>query len=301
MRKLTPANRRAGRLACLLLPALLLAGPGAIAQESTRDRARRYVVAELLRALAPPADLNRVSSLVYAIAEDYRGGASGESAEALHAVRSFLQGVDAAGMKCAGVIELRLISAFLSLAGPQFSIAPRDLGSASCEQGADPFSAAGALFFLCRFTELNHRDRLPGVAERLLAMQRPDGGFGPYGSPGEFYLSSHIIFALHSCGIAGPSVPRGRAYLLLRAAEFYRRGFLDGLLESVLMLERMGAEIPEGAEYQRYILGRMQNNGGICSIDRPGCRADWHTGALLLEYLRTRKEACTADRRSPPQ
>jgi len=100
----------------------------------------------------------------------------------------FVLSLDVSPLDCSAAIELGLISAFLGMVNHPVSSEPAIRHLDSCGHDADPFSAAGALFFVCQSTGLDHRERLPGVAERLVSIQRADGGFGPYGTPGEFYL-----------------------------------------------------------------------------------------------------------------
>ena len=95
------------------------------------------------------------------------------------------------------------------------------------------------------------------------------------------------MFALHACGGEPRALLRGQGYLLAQLPRLKRLGFIDGLLEALLMLRKMEVEIPGEAEYLGYLQDRINADGSICRFEHPGCRGDWHASALLLALHRT--------------
>jgi hypothetical protein len=74
--------------------------------------------------------------------------------------------------------------------------------------------------------------------------------------------------------------------LLSQLPHFQQVGFIDGLIESLVMLEKMGVAVPNRKQHLSYLRSRIWPDGSLCYLDRPGCEPHWHTTGLLLELLR---------------
>jgi cell division FtsZ-interacting protein ZapD len=63
-------------------------------------------------------------------------------------------------------------------------------------------------------------------------------------------------------------------------------GFIDALMQSLLMLREMEVDVPEEDRYLVWLRSRIKPDGSICCFDRPGCVSDRHATSQLLEFLR---------------
>ena len=125
-----------------------------------------------------------------------------------------------------------------------------------------------------------------GKYASLEALQQADGSFGWYHGLQRYYLTSHAVFALHRCNGSPHVLRRGQVYLRNALPAMAQVGFLDGLLESLIMLRKMAVKIPDERRYSDYLRSRIKDDGSICFFDRPACRSDVHATSLLLEFLR---------------
>ncbi len=254
---------------------------------------RAWLLRELEQSVEEtPPDLCRISSMLYGLT---RGGATGPSTEeVLNRAARRLEHTDPTRLDCPQLVDLAFISHFLSLSAPELDKSATEQGLRAClTQRTDAFSLASSLFYLCHFGEKGPAAEMAGALAALVSMQGPDGSFGGGdGSPlARFYLTTHAVFALHACGADPEAVRRGQAYLLAILPRLRRSGFLDGLIETLLMLHKMEVAVPGTEDYLALIRERTRTDGGICSFDYPGCLADWHATSLLLELQHTFSEA----------
>lgn len=272
-----PFGNRLRRLqaALLLIPAAAAATAGILEYQPQTER---WVAARLSESLRPPPDLDRIASVLYGLVEPPLA----EPVPALlEQTARLIRELDPGRLDCSQQVNLRFIAAFLRRSGAaetEFPAADRS----DCASGASPIDLASDLFLGCRYGTRTAPATRTESLERLLALQRPDGGFGWPAGPQGFYLSSHAIFALHACGGDPQAVARGQQYLQARLPALQRAGMIDALLEGLLMLRKMGVETAGEWDYLRYIESRIRTDGSICRFDQPRCRADWHASALLL-------------------
>ncbi len=92
------------------------------------------------------------------------------------------------------------------------------------------------------------------------------------------------------------AIRRGQGYLLALLPYFQHIGFVDGLLESLVILNKMGVVIPDYGKRLAYIMSRTRPDGGICYIDTAGCASHWHATSLLLALLQMEKAMAGQDR-----
>jgi hypothetical protein len=143
------------------------------------------------------------------------------------------------------------------------------------------------LFSLCRFlSDTLPREELAQAIKSIEDLQQADGGFGSSYGLQRYYLSTHAVFALHSCEGNPNVVRRGQLYLRNGLPQLRQLGFVDGVLESLIMLRKMRVDIPEQRLYTDYVRSKIKEDGSVCFFDHPGCRSDPHATSLLLEFLR---------------
>jgi len=248
---------------------------------------RAWVLANLETASATKLDLELVASLLYGVVRDFLANRDAATAQVLDRVAERLRSLDTGSLDCADLLNLRISRALLvqsGRSGPDETAAGDQ--SRLCTGRSGPIDMASELFLHCALhgggTSISDPTRL---AFELARWQRPDGGFGGF-DIGSFYFTTHAVFALHSCNLASRSVERGQNYLLRSLPALKRTGFLDGLLEVVLMLDEMGVPIPDRSRYLAYIDSKTRTDGSICFFDAPGCAASGHATGLLLELLR---------------
>jgi hypothetical protein len=282
--------RRLGA-ALLLAPTLVLAAPGLT---DYRPLTERWVTAQLSAALQPPADLDRIASILYGLVTPPRAA---PTAALLERTAGLVRQLSPAGLDCAQRVNLRFIVALLRLGGVERERLPETRAD-GCNRGTNPLDLASDLYLRCYFGA----PPPPRARElsRLQGLQRPDGGFGWGSGPQQFYLSTHAVFALHACGGEPQALQRGQGYLLAQLPRLQRLGFIDGLLEALLMLRKMEVGIPGEAQYLGYLQDRIRADGSICRFEHPGCRGDWHASALLLALQRTLSGRNPGARTRPP-
>jgi hypothetical protein len=258
---------------------------GALAQSS--DASRLWVLDQLRKALSPPRDLSRISSMLYGLVSDRSVAEQPATRAALAELETFVRAVDQQALGCGELVNLRLISSFLDMAGVAANTGPLDEQLYECLGEMNVFDRACALFSLCRFpAEGVPREKLSPAVKSIENLQQADGSFGWFHGLQRFYFTTHAVFALYTCNRSADAVQRGQHYLLSRLPVIKQAGFLDGLLESLVMLRKMGVEIPDERRYTGYLRSKIKDNGSICFFDRPACRPDVHATSLLLEFLR---------------
>jgi hypothetical protein len=258
---------------------------GATAQAT--DATRKWVLEQLHEAVSPPRDLSRISSMLYGLVSDRRVAEQPDTRKALAELDTRVRALDQQAMGCGDLVSLRFISSFLDMAEIPFDTGGLDKRLYECLSEMNPFDRACALFSLCRFpSDSAPREKLSQAVKSIEDLQQADGSFGSYYGLQRYYLTTHAVFALHSCNGTPDVVRRGQVYLRNGLPGIKQAGFLDGLLESLLMLRKMGVEIPNQRHYTDYLRSRIKENGSICFFDRPACRSDGHATSLLLEFLR---------------
>jgi len=250
------------------------------------DRTRSWVIDSLRDGLRHPPDMNRVSSLVYPLVTDYQQTKHPETAEVLTEVHGFLKTLRVASLDCGQLVDARLAATFLGRVGKDLDTAEVEQYLSDCAFGSQRIDLASTLFFYCRFTEKDPDERIPGGLRLLESIQRADGAFRAENGMPEYYLSSHAVYALYYCKGDPGVVRRGQQYLVSQLPYFRQAGFIDGLAESLIMLDEMGVAVPNREQYLSYLRSRIWPEGSICYLDRPGCKPHWHTTGLLLELQR---------------
>jgi hypothetical protein len=257
---------------------------GAIAQ--AHDATREWVLDRLHEALSPPRDLSRISSMLYGLVSDRRAAEQPATRKALAELETFVRAVEQRTLGCGDLVNLRFISSFLDMAGLAFDTGPLDETLYECLGEMNVFDRACALFSLCRFpSDRAPREKLSPAVKSIEGLQRTDGSFGSSYGLQRYYFTTHAVFALHACNGNPDVVRRGQVYLRNGLPVIKQAGFLDGLLESLIMLRKMGVLIPNEKRYTDYLRSRIKDNGSICFFDRPACRSDVHATSLLLEFL----------------
>ncbi len=285
-------GEKLGRLvAGVLLALVVFPGDGAVFAQEPLDKTRAWVVTELRASLKQSPDMNRVISMLYAVAMDYIESRNPDSDKVMAEVAAHLQELDINTLSCGQLVDLKMAVSTLGKAGRSVSIEGLGTRFAACDFDSSPFELACALFYYCHFTPENPEEHLPGGMAALTAMQRPDGGFGPFRGLPEFYFSSHAVFAVHACKGGSDVVDRGQQYLLSILPQFRDAEFMDGVLESLLMLDKMGVTVPGRRGYTEFVGERVRPDGSVCYFNHPGCDPDWHASSLLLEFLRSSAEA----------
>jgi len=273
-------------LLVFFLTSWLFAVPGgAIAQ--AHDATRVWVLEQLHEALSPPQDLSRISSMLFGLVSDRGVAEQPATRNALAELETFLRTVDQRTLGCGELVNLRFISSFLDMAGLAFDAGPLDEQLYQCLGEMNVFDRACALFSLCRFpSESVPGEKLSPAVKSIEDLQRADGSFGLSYGLQRYYFTTHAVFALHACNANADAVRRGQVFLRNGLPVIKQAGFLDGLLESLLMLRKMAVEIPNERSYTDYLRSKIKANGSICFFDRPACRSDVHATSLLLEFLR---------------
>ena len=155
-----------------------------------------------------------------------------------------------------------------------------------CLASVSPYDMASALYSLCRFDAAVPRDRLVTAMASIEALQQADGSFGSGYGLNHFYTSTHAVFALHACDGDPLVIQLGQEFIRNALPRLWQAGFIDALMQSLLMLRNMGVDIPGEARYLAYLRSRIKPDGSICCFDRPGCESDAHATSQLLEFYR---------------
>ncbi len=263
---------------------LLVLSGGAIAQ--AHDVTRTWLLDQLHEALSPPQDLSRISSMLYGLVSDRRAAEQPATRKALAELETFVRAVDQRTFGCGDLVNIRFISSFLGMVEVAFDTGPLDEQLYECLGEMNIFDRACALFSLCRFpSDRAPREKLSSAVKSIEDLQHTDGSFGSSYGLQRYYFTTHAVFALHTCNGNPDVVRRGQVYLRNGLPVIKQVGFLDGLLESLVMLRKMGVVIPNEKRYTDYLRSRIKDNGSICFFDRPACRSDVHATSLLLEFL----------------
>lgn len=253
------------------------------------DATRVWVLERLHGAVSStPPDLSRISSMLYGLVSDRRAVKQAGTRNALDELETFVRALEPHAQKsCGDLVNIRFITGFLTMAGRTFDTGALDRRLYECLDDMPVSDTASALFSLCRFPSVSvSREKLSQAVNAIEALQQADGSFGWYHGLQRYYLTSHAVFALHRCNGSPHVLRRGQVYLRNALPAMAQAGFLDGLLESLIMLRKMAVIIPDERRYSDYLRSRIKDNGSICFFDRPACRSDVHATSLLLEFLR---------------
>jgi len=276
---------RFARVLLFLVSGWLLYLPAASAKSS--EATRQWLLEHWYQALSSPLDLGLISSMLYGLVGDAEAAAQGETRQALGALRGALGTVDRQRLDCGDLVNLRFIGSFLEMNGVAFEVGALDSRLHACLDEMKPFDRASLLFSLCRFpSDTLPREKLAQAIKSIEDLQQADGGFGSSHGLQRYYLSTHAVFALHSCEGNPHVVRRGQLYLRNGLPQLRQLGFVDGVLESLIMLRKMGVDIPQQRLYTDYVRSKIKQDGSVCFFDHPGCRSDPHATSLLLEFLR---------------
>jgi hypothetical protein len=272
------------------LPALMFAGLLVMvvgpANAADRDATRRWLLGQLQESLSPPQDTDAVSSMLYGLVSDRTGLERPDTRRVLHQTARLVASREPASLACSDAVNLHLVAGFLNGAGLALDTRGLSARVEDCLGSVSPYDKASALYSLCRFEPGVPRERLSGAMDAMEALQQPDGSFGSDYGLRHFYVSSHAVFALDACGGDALAVQLGQDYLRSALPRLWRAGFIDALMQSLLMLKAMQVEIPGEAAYLNYIRSRVKADGSICCFDRPGCASDRHATSQLLEFFR---------------
>ena len=252
------------------------------------DATRKWVLDRLREALSHPADLSQIASMLYALVNDTSAAEHPHTRHTVTELDTFVRAIDVQTLDCGNLVSLRFIANFLGMAGfIGLDTAGLDRRLYDCLDDMNSFDKVCALFSLCRFPSGSApREELLRAVKSIEALQQADGSFGPYHGLQRYYLTTHAVFALHACNATPNVVRRGQSYLLSELPGLRQAGFLDGLLESLIMLRKMGVAIANERHYTDYLRARVRRDGSICFFDRPGCRSNVPATGLLLEFLR---------------
>jgi hypothetical protein len=275
----------AGMLMIVLAGLLVITPATADVRES--DATRHWVLGQLHAALAPPRDLDEISSMLYGLVSAREVTEQPDTRQALREVATLVRSLEPAKLACSDSVNLLLITGFLTMAGMPLdstALSERVLG---CLEGVNPYDKASALFSLCRLNAAVPRERLITAMEAIEALQQPDGSFGSGYGLVHFYISTHAVFALHACKGDPLAIQLGQDFISNGMPRLMQAGFIDALLQSLLMLGKMGVAIADEGRYVSYLRSRIKEDGSVCCFDRPGCLSDRHATSLLLEFLKT--------------
>jgi hypothetical protein len=183
-------------------------------------------------------------------------------------------------------VNLHLIAGFLNLAKIPVDSSALSGRVQDCLVLVNPYDKASALYSLCRFDAAIPRERLAAAMASIEALQQPDGSFGSGYGLSHFYISTHAVFALHACKGDPLAIQMGQEFMRSALPRLYQAGFIDALMQSLLMLREMKVDIPEEDRYLTWLRSRIKPDGSICCFDRPGCVSDPHATSQLLEFFR---------------
>jgi hypothetical protein len=281
----TKRRRRGKALPVLIVAGLLTMVVGA-AEADSRDATRHWLLGQLQESLAPPQDMDAVASMLYGLVSDGKGLERPDTRRVLDEVARLVTARDPADLGCSDTVNLHLIAGFLNSAGLALDTHGLSARVQDCLDSVTPYDQSSALYSLCRFEGKVPRERLAAAMDSIEALQQPDGSFGSDYGLRHFYISSHAVFALHACGGDALAIQLGQDYLRSALPRLWQAGFLDALMQDLLMLKAMDVGIPGEAAYVNYIRSRVKPDGSICCFDRSGCASDCHATSQLLEFFR---------------
>jgi hypothetical protein len=250
------------------------------------DLTRQWVLGQLNESLLPPRDLDGISSMLFGLVSDREAAERPETRRVLGEVASLAASMKTATLDCSDAVNLHLIAGFLNLAGMTFDSAALSRRVQDCLVSVNPYDKASALYSLCRFDAAVPRQRLDTAMASIEALQLPDGSFGSGYGLGHFYTSTHAVFALQACAGDPLAIQMGQEFMRSALPRLLQAGFIDALMQSLLMLREMEVEIPEEDRYLAWLRSRIKPDGSICCFDRPGCVSDRHATSQLLEFFR---------------
>jgi len=267
-------------IAGLLISAVCMAG--AVDSNLTRQ----WVLEQLNESLSPPRDLDGISSMLFGLVSDRNSADQPASRRVLGEVARLAGSMEPARLNCSDAVNLHLIAGFLKLAGMTFDSAALSGRVQDCLASVNPYDKASALYSLCRFDAAVPRERFAAAMASIEALQQPDGSFGTGYGLSHFYISTHAVFALHACAGDSLAVQMGQDFMRSALPRLRQAGFIDALMQSLLMLRDMEVDIPEEDRYLAWLRSRIKPDGSICCFDRPGCVSDRHATSQLLEFFR---------------
>lgn len=255
---------------------------GAVESDSTR----RWVLDRLNESLPAPRDLDGISSMLFGLVSDREAAGKPETRRVLGEVAKLAGSMEPASLNCSDAVNLHLIAGFLNLAGIPFDSSALSGRVQDCLASVNPYDKASALYSLCRFDADVPREPLAAAMASIEALQQPDGSLGSGYGLSHFYISTHAVFALHACEGDPLAIQMGQEFMRSALPRLYQAGFIDALMQSLLMLREMKVDIPEEDRYLAWLRSRIKPDGSICCFDRPGCVSDPHATSQLLEFFR---------------
>jgi hypothetical protein len=270
----------------VLFAALIVTPAGAAPPARTLEATRQWVLEHLRASLSSPLQLDEVASMLFGLVTVGAAAEHPDTARVLSELAGRVRTLDPAILGCEEVVNLYVTAGFLHRAGMAVDPAALTAGLQNCLEQVNPFDKASALFALCAFDASVTPERLARAMDSIEALQLPDGSFGSGYGMAHFYTTTHAVFALHACHGDPLVIQLGQEFLSSNLPRLRQAGFIDALLQSLLMLEKMGVTIPDQGRYVAYLRSRIRADGSICCFDRPGCVPDRHATSLLLEFLR---------------
>jgi hypothetical protein len=250
------------------------------------DLTRQWVLGQLNGSLSPPRDLDGISSMLFGLVSDRKAAEQADIRQVLDEVSRLADSMESATLSCSDAVNLHLIAGFLNLAGVKFDSTALSARVQDCLGSVNPYDKASALYSLCRFDADVPRERLTAAMASIESLQQPDGSFGSGYGLSHFYTSTHAVFALHVCAGDPLAIQMGQEFMRSALPRLRQAGFIDALMQSLLMLREMKVEIPEEDRYRAWLRSQVKPDGSICCFDRPGCVSDRHATSQLLEFMR---------------
>jgi len=247
---------------------------------------RRWVLDRLNESLSPPRDLDGISSMLFGLVSVRQAAERPDTRRVLGDVARLAGSMEPASLNCSDAVNLHLIAGFLNLAGIPFDSTALSGRVQDCLVSVNPYDKASALYSLCRFDAAVPRERLAAAMASIEALQQPDGSFGSGYGLSHFYISTHAVFALHACEGDPLAIQMGQDFMRSALPRLWQAGFIDALMQSLLMLREMKVDIPDEDRYLAWLRSRVKPDGSICCFDRPGCVSDPHATSQLLEFFR---------------
>lgn len=281
--------RNTPRLVCMMLVVIAFNSvPPAIG--GVNENTRAWVIQDLRKSLQQPPHMNRLASMLLGLVGDYQTSRYVETGRLLEDIGRFIKQLNLARLDCGQLMDLRIAGYILAMVNIHLDTEKVDVRLDGCDLQSNPFNLAVALFLSCHIRKEDPEKRFPGGLKRLESLQRRDGSFGMGFGLSNYYLSSHAVFALNECQGRQEVVRKGHQYMLNYLAYFKQIGFIDGLLENLVMLEKMAVPVPDYQSYEFYIRAKIKRDGGVCRVLFPGCITDWHATGLLLEFQRLQSD-----------
>ena len=286
-------GRRLAEKIRLVILAGLLVSTAAIPAARQDDATRHWVLDRLHASLSSPLKLDEIASMLFGLVNVRDVAEQPDTRRVLGELADRVRSLDPATLGCDGVINLRVIEGFLNMAGMELDPTALSSRIQGCMEEVNLLDRASALYALCYFADPVPQKRLTRAMKSIEALQLPDGSFGAGHGMTHFYTTTHAVFALHACGGDPITLQLGQEYLINSLPGLRQAGFIDGLMQGLLMLKKMEVKIPGESGYVAYLRSRVRSNGSICCFDRPGCASDPHATSMLLEFLHVFPAATT--------